>query len=135
IPLDRAAPLLCAGITTYSPLRRAGIGPGSRVAVVGLGGLGHMGVQIAHALGAEVTVLSQTLGKKETGLRLGADHYLATSEPETLRSLTKSFDVILNTVSAPLDMNAYLRTLDVGGELVCVGLPPEPMRFDVALLT
>ncbi|GAA5154732.1 NAD(P)-dependent alcohol dehydrogenase [Microbacterium pseudoresistens] len=134
IPLDRAAPLLCAGITTYSPLRHWNVGPGSRVAVVGLGGLGHMGVQIAHALGAEVTVLSQTLSKKDVGLRLGADRYLATSDPETFRSLRHSFDVILNTVSAPLDFSAYLRLLDIDGTMVCVGLPPEPMSVDVAQL-
>ena len=99
-PLDGAAPLLCAGITTYSPLRHWNVGPGTRVAVVGLGGLGHMAVQIAHALGAEVTVLSQTLSKKDDGLRLGADHYFATSDPETFSELRGSFDVILNTVSA-----------------------------------
>lgn len=134
IPLDRAAPLLCAGITTYSPLRHWRVGPGSRVAVIGLGGLGHMGVQIAHALGAEVTVLSQSLGKKDDGLRLGADRYLATSDPETFRSLRRSFDLILNTVSAPLDIDAYLRLLDTNGTLVCVGAPPEPMSFDVSHL-
>ncbi|MFK4759628.1 NAD(P)-dependent alcohol dehydrogenase [Microbacterium sp. ZW T5_45] len=134
LPLDRAAPLLCAGITTYSPLRRWNVGPGSRVAVVGLGGLGHMGVQLAHALGAEVTVLSQTLSKKDDGLRLGADHYYATGDPETFRNLRGSFDVILNTVSAALDLRAYLSLLDVDGALVCVGLPPEPLALGVASL-
>ncbi|OAN43206.1 NAD(P)-dependent alcohol dehydrogenase [Microbacterium sp. H83] len=134
LPLDAAAPLLCAGITTYSPLRHWTVGPGSRVAVVGLGGLGHMGVQIAHALGAEVTVLSQTLSKKDDGLRLGADHYYATSDRETFRSLRSSFDVILNTVSAPVDLRSYLSLLDVGGSMVCVGAPAEPLPVNVSSL-
>jgi uncharacterized zinc-type alcohol dehydrogenase-like protein len=134
LALDVAAPLLCAGITTYSPLRHWNVGPGMRVAVVGLGGLGHMGVQIAHALGAEVTVLSQTLSKKDDGLRLGADHYYATSDPETFRSLRGSFDVILNTVSAVIDLRAYLSLLDVGGSMVCVGAPGEPLSVNVSSL-
>mgnify|MGYP001563632592 FL=1 len=134
LALDVAAPLLCAGITTYSPLRHWGVGPGSRVAVVGLGGLGHMGVQIAHALGAEVTVLSQTLSKKDDGLRLGADRYRATSDRETFRELRASFDVILNTVSAAIDLRAYLSLLDVGGALVCVGAPAEPLSVGVMSL-
>ena len=107
IELDVAAPLLCAGITTYSPLRHWGAAPGKKVAVVGLGGLGHMAVKLAHAMGAEVTVLSQTLKKKEDGLRLGADHYYATSDPETFKKLAGSFDLIVNTVSAKIDINAY----------------------------
>ncbi|WP_136040914.1 MULTISPECIES: NAD(P)-dependent alcohol dehydrogenase [unclassified Microbacterium] len=134
LPLDAAAPLLCAGITTYSPLRHWNVGPGTRVAVVGLGGLGHMGVQIAHALGAEVTVLSQTLSKKDDGLRLGADHYRATSDPTTFRELRSSFDVILNTVSAVIDVRSYLSLLDVGGALVCVGAPAEPLSVGVMSL-
>ncbi len=134
LALDVAAPLLCAGITTYSPLRHWKVGEGSRVAVVGLGGLGHMGVQIAHALGAEVTVLSQTLGKKDDGLRLGADHYYATRDEETFRTLRKSFDVILNTVSAPIDLRAYLGLLDIDGAIVCVGAPPEPLALTVGAL-
>ncbi|WP_091229624.1 NAD(P)-dependent alcohol dehydrogenase [Microbacterium sp. 3J1] len=134
LPLDAAAPLLCAGITTYSPLRHWNVGPDSRVAVVGLGGLGHMGVQIAHALGAEVTVLSQTLSKKDDGLRLGADNYYATSDRETFRTLRSSFDVILNTVSAPVDLRAYLSLLDVGGSMVCVGAPAEPLPVNVSSL-
>ncbi|MFK3676846.1 NAD(P)-dependent alcohol dehydrogenase [Microbacterium sp. NPDC090218] len=134
LALDVAAPLLCAGITTYSPLRHWNVGPGTRVAVVGLGGLGHMGVQIAHALGAEVTVLSQTLSKKDDGLRLGADHYRATSDPTTFRELRSSFDVILNTVSAVIDLRSYLSLLDVGGALVCVGAPAEPLAVGVMSL-
>lgn len=134
IPLDAAAPLLCAGITTFSPLRRWKVGPGTRVAVVGLGGLGHMGVQFAHALGAEVTVLSQTLNKKDDGLRLGADHYRATGDPATFKELRGSFDVILNTVSAVVDLRAYLGLLDVGGAMVCVGAPGEPLSLGVMSL-
>lgn len=122
-----AAPLLCAGITTYSPLRRWKAGPGRRVAVVGLGGLGHMAVKIAHAMGAEVTVLSQSLKKQEDGLRLGADHYFATSDPGTFEALAASFDLIVNTVSATIDVNAYLGLLAVDGTLVNVGAPPEPL--------
>lgn len=134
LPLDGAAPLLCAGITTYSPLRHWNVGPGSRVAVIGLGGLGHMAVQIAHAMGAEVTVLSQTLSKKDVGLRLGADHYYATSDAESLREIRRSFDVIINTVSAPLNLDTYLRLLDTNGTLVCVGAPPEAQSFNVSSL-
>ncbi|HZU92715.1 MAG TPA: NAD(P)-dependent alcohol dehydrogenase [Microbacterium sp.] len=134
LPLDKAAPLLCAGITTYSPLRNWNVGPGTRVAVVGMGGLGHMGVQIAHALGAEVTVLSQTLSKKDDGIRLGADHYFATSDPATFKELRGSFDVILNTVSAVIDLRSYLSLLDVGGAMVCVGAPGEPLEVGVMSL-
>src|SRR4051794_40675319 len=121
-----AAPLLCAGITTYSPLRRWGAGPGKKVAIVGLGGLGHMAVKIAHAMGADVTVLSQSLKKQEDGLRLGADHYHATSDPDTFERLANEFDLIINTVSANIDLNVLFGTLDVNGTLVGVGAPPEP---------
>ncbi|MEZ0142572.1 NAD(P)-dependent alcohol dehydrogenase [Microbacterium sp. NRRL B-14842] len=134
LPLDAAAPLLCAGITTYSPLRNWKVGPGTRVAVVGLGGLGHMGVQIAHALGAEVTVLSQTLSKQDDGLRLGADRYFATSDRETFRDLRGSFDVILNTVSAVIDLRSYLGLLDVDGTIVCVGAPAEALALNAGSL-
>ncbi|MGY2876250.1 alcohol dehydrogenase (NADP+) [Marmoricola sp. URHA0025 HA25] len=129
-----AAPLLCAGITTYSPLRHWNAGPGKKVAVVGLGGLGHMGVKIAHALGAEVTVLSQSLKKQEDGLRLGADHYHATSDPGTFEQLAGRFDLILNTVSAGIDVNAYLGLLAVNGTLVNVGAPPQPLAVHVMSL-
>jgi uncharacterized zinc-type alcohol dehydrogenase-like protein len=126
LPLDAAAPLLCAGITTYSPLKHWQAA-GKRVAVIGLGGLGHMAVKLAVALGAEVTVLSQSLKKMEDGLRLGAAHYYATSDPDTFSKLAGSFDLILNTVSANLDMAAYLGLLDVDGALVELGLPERPM--------
>ena len=129
-----AAPLLCAGITTYAPLRRWGAGPGKKVAVVGLGGLGHMAVKIAHALGAEVTVLSQSLKKQEDGLRLGADDYYATSDPETFKALAGRFDLIVNTVSAGIDLDAYLGLLAVDGTLVNVGAPAEPLSVHVMSL-
>ncbi|RKH53844.1 NAD(P)-dependent alcohol dehydrogenase [Corallococcus sp. AB050B] len=131
IPLDAAAPLLCAGITTYSPLRRWGAGPGKKVAIVGLGGLGHMGVKFARAMGAEVTVLSQSLSKKEEGLRLGAHHYYATKDPETFKKLAGTFDLIVNTVSAKIDVDAYLSLLALDGALVNVGAPPEPLSLNV----
>jgi alcohol dehydrogenase (NADP+) len=126
-----AAPLLCAGITTYSPLRRWGAGPGKKVAIVGLGGLGHMAVKIAHAMGAEVTVLSQSLKKQEDGLRLGAQHYFATSDPDTFEQLAGRFDLIVNTVSAKIDVDAYLGLLAVDGTLVNVGAPAEPLSLNV----
>ncbi|MEU1475483.1 NAD(P)-dependent alcohol dehydrogenase [Streptomyces sp. NPDC001668] len=131
LALDEAAPLLCAGITTYSPLKKWGAGPGKKVAVIGLGGLGHMGVKIAHALGAEVTVLSQSLRKKDDGLKLGADHYYATSDENTFKELAGSFDLILSTVSAPLDFGAYLSLLKTGGALVNVGAPEEPIALNL----
>ncbi|MFF4029982.1 NAD(P)-dependent alcohol dehydrogenase [Streptomyces sviceus] len=131
LSLDEAAPLLCAGITTYSPLKKWGAGPGKKVAVIGLGGLGHMGVKIAHALGAEVTVLSQSLRKKDDGLKLGADHYYATSDENTFKELAGSFDLILSTVSAPLDFGAYLSLLKTGGALVNVGAPEEPIALNL----
>ena len=129
-----ATPLLCAGITTYAPLRKWGARPGSKVAVVGLGGLGHLAVKIAAALGAEVFVLSQSLKKQEDGLRLGADHYYATSDPSTFEQLANRFDLIVNTVSAPIDVDAYLGLLAVDGTLVNVGAPPEPMSVNVMSL-
>jgi uncharacterized zinc-type alcohol dehydrogenase-like protein len=134
LDLAAAAPLMCAGITTYSPLRHWGAGPGTAVAVVGLGGLGHMAVKLAHAMGAEVTVLSQSLKKVEDGLRLGASHYYATNDPETFTQLAESFDLIINTVSAPLDATAYLRLLKVNGTMVNVGAPPEPLSVHVGAL-
>jgi uncharacterized zinc-type alcohol dehydrogenase-like protein len=129
-----AAPLLCAGITTYSPLRRWGAGPGKRVAVVGLGGLGHMAVKLASAMGAEVTVLSQSLKKQEDGLRLGAHQYHATNDPDTFTELAGRFDLVINTVSAGIDVDAYLSLLAVDGALVNVGAPAEPLSLNVMSL-
>lgn len=123
LPLDAAAPLLCAGITLYSPLRHWKAGPGKKVAIVGMGGLGHMGVKLAHAMGADVTVLSQTLSKKEDGLKLGADHYYATNDPETFKALAGTFDLIICTVAAEIDWNAYVSLLKVDGDFVLVGIP------------
>ncbi|MFD3665893.1 NAD(P)-dependent alcohol dehydrogenase [Streptomyces sp. NPDC058659] len=131
LALDEAAPLLCAGITLYSPLAHWQAGPGKKVAIVGLGGLGHMGVKIAHALGAEVTVLSQSLKKQEDGLKLGADHYYATSDPETFTKLAGTFDLIISTVSAPLDFGAYLSLVKTDGALVNVGAPEEPVALNL----
>ncbi|WKK71968.1 NAD(P)-dependent alcohol dehydrogenase [Rathayibacter oskolensis] len=134
IPYEAAAPLLCAGITTYSPLSHWEAGPGKRVAVVGLGGLGHMAVKFAHAMGAEVTVLSQSLSKKEDGLRLGADHYYATKDEETFTTLANTFDLIINTVSAVLDLDAYLGLLRRNGTMVNVGAPAEALPLHVFTL-
>src|SRR3954464_10574234 len=129
-----AAPLLCAGITTYAPLRKWGAGPGKKVAVVGLGGLGHMAVKLAAAMGAEVTVLSQSLKKQEDGLRLGATDYRATGDPDTFTELAGRFDLVVNTVSAVVDVDAYLSLLAVDGTLVNVGAPPEPLSLNAMSL-
>ena len=134
IPFDQAAPLLCAGITTYSPLRRWGAGEqvsgrAKRVAVLGLGGLGHMGVQIAAAMGAEVTVLTRTLRKEEDALALGATRVLATSDEDFFRDHRGEFDLILNTISADIPVNRYLRLLKPRGVMAVVGLPPEKQQF------
>jgi uncharacterized zinc-type alcohol dehydrogenase-like protein len=132
--LDVAAPLLCAGITMYSPLKRWGAGPGKQVAIVGMGGLGHVGVQIAAALGAEVTVLSQTLSKEQDGRRFGATDYHATSDKATFKTLRGRFDLIVNTVSANLPLDAYLGLLKPGGAMVSVGLPVEPDKVHAGSL-
>jgi uncharacterized zinc-type alcohol dehydrogenase-like protein len=129
LALEAVAPLLCAGITTYSPLKRWRAGEGMKVAIVGMGGLGHVAVKIAAAMGAEVTVLSQSLSKQEDGLRFGAKHYYATSERDTFKTLASSFDLILNTVSANLDLDRYLSLLRVDGTLVSVGAPSQPDSF------
>jgi alcohol dehydrogenase (NADP+) len=129
IALDEAAPLLCAGITTYSPLKHWNAGPGKKVAVVGMGGLGHMAVKIAHALGAEVTVLSQSLSKKADGEKFGADHYYATADGSAFTELRGAFDLIINTVSADIPVDKYLGTLKLNGALVFVGAPEKPQSF------
>jgi uncharacterized zinc-type alcohol dehydrogenase-like protein len=127
LPLDAAAPLLCAGITLYSPLKHWGAGPGKKVAIVGLGGLGHMGVKIASALGAEVTVLSHSLKKEEDAKRMGAKHFYATSDAKTFEKLQGHFDLIINTVSAQTDWNQYLNLLNYDGSMVLVGVPDKPV--------
>lgn len=124
--LSGVAPLLCAGITTYSPLKKFGVGPGQRVGVVGLGGLGHMAVKIAKAMGAEVTVFSTSPGKAENAGKLGADNFVITRDPENLTLLANSFNLIIDTVSADHDINPYLNMVGLNGTLVVVGLPPSP---------
>ncbi len=126
LPLDKAAPLLCAGITLYSPLMHWKAGPGKKIAIVGLGGLGHMGIKIAHALGAEVTVLSHSDKKRDDAKRLGADHYYATSHADTFEKLQNAFDLIINTVSVGLDLDKYLSLLKVDGDMVMIGVSPKP---------
>jgi alcohol dehydrogenase (NADP+) len=129
VPLDGAAPLLCAGITTYSPIRHFGSGAGDHAAVVGLGGLGHMGVKFLKALGAHVTVLSHSPGKQNDAARLGADDFVATSDDDAFEKNAGRFDFILDTVSAAHDYNAYLRLLRRDGTMVIVGLPdPSPLE-------
>lgn len=127
LPLDKSAPLLCAGITLYSPLAHWKAGPGKKVAIVGMGGLGHMGVKIGAAMGADVTVLSQTLSKKDDGLKLGAKAYYATSDAETFKTLAGTFDLIICTVGTDIDWNAYLNLLKVDGTMVLVGVPEKPV--------
>jgi len=122
-----AAPLLCAGITTYSPLRHWKVGKGHKIAIVGLGGLGHMAVKFAVALGADVTVLSTSPGKKADAMKLGAHNFIVTTDSEQVKSVANSFHFILNTLSAPHDYNLYLSMMKVDGTLICVGLPVEPM--------
>lgn len=123
LALDATAPLLCAGITLYSPLKHWHAGPGKKVAIVGMGGLGHMGVKIAHAMGADVTVLSHSLKKEVDGKRFGANHFYATSDSATFDKLAKSFDLIICTVSAGIDWNQYLNLLKRDGTMVVVGVP------------
>jgi uncharacterized zinc-type alcohol dehydrogenase-like protein len=123
LPLDGAAPLLCAGITLFSPLKYWGAGPGKKVGIIGLGGLGHMGVKLAHAMGAEVTVLSQSLKKQDDGKRLGADHFYATSDPTTFEKLKGQFDLIINTVPAASNWDQFVNLLATDGSLVMVGVP------------
>lgn len=128
IPLERAAPLLCAGITTYSPLRHYGVKPGDTVGVVGLGGLGHMGVKFAKAMGAHVTVISHSPNKKDDALALGADDFLATKDPEVFAANKKRFNFILDTVSADHSYSDYLKLLKINGTMIIVGLPdPTPV--------
>ncbi len=124
--LQGAAPLLCAGITTYSPLRHWGVGKGHKVGVAGLGGLGHMAVKLAKALGAEVTVLSTSRKKEEDAKRLGASHFITTSESGALEKAAGTFDFLIDTVSAAHDYNAYLNTLKRDGSMILLGAPEQP---------
>jgi len=128
LPLEAVAPLLCAGITTYSPLRHWKIGKGHKVAVLGLGGLGHMGVKLAVSMGADVTMLSHTASKEKDAARLGAHHFVLTSDAEQVKKVMGSFDFILDTVSADHDYNFYLGLLNTNGVMICVGAPPSPAQ-------
>ncbi|MEO8766661.1 MAG: NAD(P)-dependent alcohol dehydrogenase [Ginsengibacter sp.] len=125
---EKAAPLLCAGITTYSPLKQWKVGKGHKVAIVGLGGLGHMAVKFAVSFGADVTVLSTHAAKKADAIKLGAHNFIVTSNEEEAGSVVGKFDFILDTLSVPHDYNFYLSFLKTGGTLICVGLPVEPMQ-------
>jgi alcohol dehydrogenase (NADP+) len=129
LPLEAVAPLLCAGITTYSPLRHWKVGKGQKVAVLGLGGLGHMGVKLAVAMGAEVTMLSHTPSKEQDAKKLGAHHFILTSKAEELKAAAGTFDFILDTVSADHDYNSYLALLRTSGVMVCVGAPSAPAQI------
>lgn len=133
--LDVAAPLLCAGITVYSPLREWNVGPSTSVGVVGLGGLGHMAVKIARAMGADVTLISHSPHKEEDAQRLGAQHFLLSSDKTHMRSAASSLDLIINTVSVNLDLDRYLSLLKLDGTLVMVGLPMEPLTLRAFSLT
>ncbi|OGX87817.1 NAD(P)-dependent alcohol dehydrogenase [Hymenobacter glacialis] len=125
LDLARVAPLLCAGITTYSPLRQWNVGAGHRVGVMGLGGLGHMAVKLAAAMGAEVTVLSTSPGKEADAKGLGAHKFVVTKDQAQLKSVNNYFDFIINTVSAPLDLASYLNLLRRDGTMILLGVPPE----------
>ncbi len=129
LPLSGVAPLLCAGITTYSPLRHWKVGKGHKVAVVGLGGLGHMAIKFAASFGAEVTMLSTSPSKEKDAQHLGAHHFALTSDPQTLKGLAGKFDFILDTVSAEHNYNTYLQMLNTDGVMVCVGAPPTPSQI------
>ena len=129
VPLDKAAPLLCAGVTLYSPLIHWKAGPGKKVAIMGLGGLGHMGVKIARALGADVTVLSHSNKKREDALKMGAHHFVSTDNKEVFKKYTGNFDLIINTVSAEINMGDYFGLLKLDGTLVVVGVPDRPLSI------
>jgi alcohol dehydrogenase (NADP+) len=134
LPMDAVAPLLCAGITLYSPIKHWKVQPGMKVAVMGLGGLGHMGVKFAVAMGAEVTVLSHSPSKQADAIAMGAHHFVSTKDEANLAPLAKTFDLILNTVSAELVINDYLNLLKLDGTLVVIGLPGKPYEVHVGTL-
>ena len=134
--LDMAgvAPLLCAGITLYSPIKHFKVGPGMKVAIMGLGGLGHMGVKFAAAMGAEVTVLSHSESKRSDALRMGARDFVVIKAKDELKTLRRRFDLVLNTVSALVDLNAYLGILKIDGTMVIIGLPDSPYAVNAGAL-
>ncbi len=127
LPLDKAAPLLCAGITTYSPLKHWHAGPGKSVAIIGLGGLGHMGVKLASALGSEVTAISRSHNKETDAMAMGAKHYIATADAKAVEKAKGQFDLIINTVSSATDIDAHLSMLKRDGVMVLVGAPADPL--------
>jgi uncharacterized zinc-type alcohol dehydrogenase-like protein len=134
--LDMAgvAPLLCAGITLFSPLKNWGAGPGKKVGVIGLGGLGHMGLKFSAALGAHTTVFSHSPNKESDARAMGADDFVVTKDPKNLSTLAKDFDLILNTVSADMDLTPYLQLLKLDGTLVLIGLPINPYQINTPAL-
>ena len=134
LDLQGVAPLLCAGITLYSPIKHWKTGPGMQVAVMGLGGLGHMGVKFAVAMGAEVTVLSHSPKKQADALAMGAHSFIDTSDPDNFKAIEKKFDLILNTISAEIVIDDYLKLLKLDGTLVVIGLPGRPYKVNVGTL-
>ena len=134
LDLQGVAPLLCAGITLYSPIKHWKTGPGMQVAVMGLGGLGHMGVKFAVAMGAEVTVLSHSPKKQADALAMGAHSFIDTSNPDNFKAIEKKFDLILNTISAEIVIDDYLKLLKLDGTLVVIGLPGRPYKVNVSTL-
>lgn len=134
LDLSGVAPLMCAGITLFSPLKNWHAGPGKKIGIMGLGGLGHMGVKFAHALGAETTVFSHSPEKESDARSMGADHFINTKNAAELSKLKQTFDLILNTVSADLDLEPYLQLLKLDGTLVVIGLPGKPYAINAGTL-
>jgi alcohol dehydrogenase (NADP+) len=134
LDLSGVAPLMCAGITLYSPLRNWQAGPGKKVGIIGLGGLGHMGVKFAVAMGADVTVFSHSPSKEKDAKEMGAHHFVSTKEAANLKKLEKQFDLLLNTVSADIDLEPYLQMLKLDGTLVVIGLPGKPYAINAGTL-
>lgn len=134
LPLHAVAPLLCAGITTYSPLKRYNVKKGDKVGIVGLGGLGHMAVKLASSMGAEVTMLSRSPEKEKDADELGAAHFELTTKEENMKKMAATFDLIIDTVSAQHDYNAYLALLKTNGTMVLLGVPPEPSKVQAGQL-
>lgn len=134
LDLTGVAPLMCAGITLYSPLKHWQAGPGKKVGIIGLGGLGHMGLKFAKALGAHTTVFSHSPSKESDARNMGADDFVVTNDPTTLASLPANFDLILNTVSADLNLEEYLRLLKIDATLVVIGLPGKPYSVGAGTL-
>ncbi len=135
VALEHAAPLMCAGITTYSPLRRWGAGPGKRVGVIGMGGLGHMAVQFSAALGAETVVFGRTLAKRDDGIALGASDYVSTLDADRMRELRGSFDLIISTISDGMELDALLKLVKAHGTVVNLGLPEGASQLHLGVLT